>query len=85
MDIKDRVLIVEDDKSIRNFLRTVLEANNFDVITAVTGLRPTVWLRLSAGPGDSGSGSARYGRHENSERDQGMVCYADSCGLCQKS
>lgn len=37
MDIKDRVLIVEDDKSIRNFLRTVLEANNFDVITAVTG------------------------------------------------
>lgn len=48
MDIKDRVLIVEDDKSIRNFLRTVLEANNFDVITAVTGARPTVWLRLSA-------------------------------------
>ena len=37
MDIKDRVLIGEDDKSIRNFLRTVLEANNFDVITAVTG------------------------------------------------
>ena len=37
MDIKDRVLIVEDDKSIRNFLKTVLEANNFDVITAVTG------------------------------------------------
>ena len=37
MDIKDRVLIVEDDKSIRNFLKTVLEANNFDVITAVNG------------------------------------------------
>lgn len=37
MDIKDRVLIVEDDKSIRNFLKTVLEANNFDVIMAVNG------------------------------------------------
>lgn len=37
MDIKDRVLIVEDDKSIRNFLKTVLEANNFDVITAING------------------------------------------------
>lgn len=37
MDIKDRVLIVEDDKSIRNFFRTVLEANNYDVIMANTG------------------------------------------------
>lgn len=37
MDIKDRVLVVEDDKSIRNFLKTVLEANNFDVITAING------------------------------------------------
>lgn len=37
MDIKDRVLIVEDDKSIRNFLRTILEANNYEVITAVNG------------------------------------------------
>lgn len=37
MDIKDRVLVVEDDKSIRNFFRTVLEANNYDVIMANTG------------------------------------------------
>ncbi|MDO4261003.1 MAG: response regulator transcription factor [Eubacteriales bacterium] len=37
MDIKDRVLVVEDDKSIRNFFKTVLEANNYDVIMAVTG------------------------------------------------
>lgn len=37
MDIKDRVLVVEDDKSIRNFFRTVLEANNYDVIIADTG------------------------------------------------
>ncbi len=37
MDIKDRILVVEDDKSIRNFFRTILEANNYDVIMADTG------------------------------------------------
>lgn len=37
MEIKDRVLIVEDDKSIRNFIRAILEANNYDVIIANTG------------------------------------------------
>ena len=37
MDIKDRVLVIEDDKSIRNFFRTVLEAHNYDVLIATTG------------------------------------------------
>lgn len=37
MDIKDRVLIIEDDKSIRNFFRTILEANNYEVLMADTG------------------------------------------------
>lgn len=37
MEIKDRVLIVEDDKSIRNFIRAILEANNYDVMIASTG------------------------------------------------
>lgn len=37
MEIKDRVLIVEDDKSIRNFIRAILEANNYDVMIAETG------------------------------------------------
>jgi len=37
MDIKDRVLVIEDDKSIRNFFRTVLEANNYEVLIAKTG------------------------------------------------
>lgn len=37
MEIKDRVLIVEDDKSIRNFIRAILEANHYDVIIANTG------------------------------------------------
>lgn len=37
MDIKDRILVVEDDRSIRNFFKTILEANNYDVIVANTG------------------------------------------------
>ena len=37
MEIKDRILIIEDDKSIRNFFKAILEANNYDVIMATTG------------------------------------------------
>ena len=37
MEIKDRVLVIKDDKSIRNFMKTILEANNYEVIMAVNG------------------------------------------------
>ena len=37
MEIKDRVLIVEDDKNIRKFIQTILEANDYDVIATETG------------------------------------------------
>lgn len=37
MEIKDRVLVVEDDRRISNFFRTVLEANGYDVLLAKTG------------------------------------------------
>ena len=37
MAYKQKVLIVEDDHSISNFLRTVLTANGFDAITAKNG------------------------------------------------
>ena len=37
MEIRDRILVIEDDKSIRNFLMTILEANNYDVILATSG------------------------------------------------
>lgn len=37
MEIKDRILVIEDDKSIRNFLRAILEANHYDVMMANTG------------------------------------------------
>ena len=38
MEIRDRILIVEDDKNIRSFLQTVLEANNYEVLLAQNGL-----------------------------------------------
>lgn len=37
MEIKNKVLIIEDERRISNFLCTVLKANNYDVISAVTG------------------------------------------------
>ncbi len=38
MEIRDRVLIVEDDKNIRSFLQMVLEANHYEVLLAQNGL-----------------------------------------------
>ena len=37
MTIKDRVLVIEDERSIEHLIQTLLEANGYDVITARTG------------------------------------------------
>lgn len=37
MEIRDRVLVVEDDKRICGFFKTVLEANHYEVLMAQTG------------------------------------------------
>ena len=37
MKIKDRVLIIEDEDSISSFIATILNANNYDAMTARTG------------------------------------------------
>lgn len=37
MEIRDRVLVVEDDKRICSFFKTVLEANHYEVLMAQTG------------------------------------------------
>ena len=37
MPLKQKVLIVEDENSIRNFMSTVLTANDYDVISASSG------------------------------------------------
>ena len=37
MPVKSKVLVVEDEKSISNFIVAILNANNYDVVTARTG------------------------------------------------
>ena len=37
MQIKDKVLIIEDDKSISGFMKAILMTNGYDVLTASTG------------------------------------------------
>jgi len=37
MNIKDKVLIVEDEKSISGFIRAILTSNGYDVVAAHTG------------------------------------------------
>ncbi len=37
MNVKDKILIVEDEKSISGFIRAILSSNAFDVIVAHTG------------------------------------------------
>lgn len=37
MDIKDKILVVEDEKNITNLLKAILVTNGYDVITASTG------------------------------------------------
>jgi len=37
MNIRDRVLVVEDEKSISSFIRAILTSNNYDVLIAHTG------------------------------------------------
>ena len=37
MNIKDKVLVVEDEKGISGFIRAILTANGYDVILAHTG------------------------------------------------
>ena len=37
MNIKDKILIVEDEKSICSFIKAILSSNGYDVIAASTG------------------------------------------------
>ena len=37
MQIKDKILIIEDEPNISGFMATVLAANNYDTMTAYTG------------------------------------------------
>ena len=47
MEIKDRILVVEDDKRISSFFKTVLESNRYDVIMASTGSEAVSYTHLT--------------------------------------
>lgn len=42
--MKERILIIEDEKNILRFMRTVLENNGFDAIVAVTGAEASTMI-----------------------------------------
>lgn len=44
MELKYTVLVVEDEKNIAGFIRTVLEANNFGVLTAHSGKEAEIMI-----------------------------------------
>ena len=37
MQVKDKILVIEDDKSISGFMKAILISNGYDVLTAITG------------------------------------------------
>ena len=49
MKIKDKVLIVEDEQSISNFISMVLVANGYDTIVVRTGEEALTMLRENFG------------------------------------
>ena len=44
MELKHTVLVVEDEKNIASFIKTVFEANNFNVIVAHTGVEASLMI-----------------------------------------
>lgn len=44
MELKTTVLVVEDEKNIASFIKTVFEANNFNVIVAHTGVEASLMI-----------------------------------------
>ena len=64
MKIKDKVLIVEDEQSISNFISMVLNASGYDTIIVGSGEEALTMIASHCpGPDRPGPGSAGYGRH----------------------
>ena len=79
MSHKALVLLVEDEKGIRNFISTVLDVNNYRVVEARDGKEA---LELSVPRfNPAGSWSPRYGRHRGFKNDPGLVGHTDYCRL----
>lgn len=86
MKIKDKVLIVEDEQSISNFISMILQASGFDTIVVRTGEEALTMVSshcpdliiLDLGlPG--------YGRHGGTEVGAQVVQSAGGGGFCPES
>ena len=74
--IKDKILVIEDEKSISYLLGTVLTANGYDVIKAYTGTEACEMLDAIVRTDPAGSGTAGYGRSGHHKKDPYLVQYA---------
>ena len=46
MKIREKILVIEDEQTIRNFMQAVLTANDYDVLLARTSaIRSKLWTR----------------------------------------
>ena len=60
--MKTTILIVEDEKTISNFIGRTLEVNDYKPVVAATGAEAkTLFLPLPR-PGSAGLGTAGHGR-----------------------
>lgn len=71
---KPLVLVVEDDRPIRNLIVTTLKAHDYHYLTAENGHKP--------GYRSAGSGAAGYRRHTGDRKHPLMVKYAHYCDQC---
>ena len=61
MNIREKILVVEDEKSISHFISTVLNSHGYEAIQARSGTEALSIISSHCGPG-----SPRYGRHGDS-------------------
>ncbi len=83
MKIKDKVLIVEDEQSISNFISMILQASDYDTIVVRTG--EEALTMISSHCPDLivlDLGLAGYGRHGGAEIRAEVVQPAGGGGIC---
>ena len=80
---KTSILIVEDDRPIRNLIVTTLKTHEYKYLTAENG-REAILEASSHNPDIILSGASGYGRSRCDKKNSYLVQYADYCYQCQK-
>ena len=76
---KPLVLVVEDDRPIRNLIVTTLKAHDYHYLTAENGHSAIIEATSHR---SAGSGAAGYRRHTGDRKHPLMVKYAHYCDQC---